>query len=43
MDQNLFLTLPLLSNKITGFFDNQYRRKETISVVDFLHKGCNQD
>ena len=37
MEQNV-----LWSNKITGFFDHQYRWKEAIYALDFLRRDSNQ-
>ena len=31
-----------MSNQAVGFFDHQYLRKETINVLDFLHKDSYQ-
>ena len=28
----------LLSNQIAGFFNNQYFRKESVDMLDFLHE-----
>ena len=32
----------LLPSQVAEFFDHQYVRKETINVLDFLHRDINQ-